>query len=70
MDWGGSRSGVTSPTTGKSHLSRVEASNRPDSPMGTGRNEDFATGYSLGLVGGVRAWVCNYHYMFSVHLNS
>ncbi|RJE24767.1 Cholinephosphate cytidylyltransferase [Aspergillus sclerotialis] len=57
MDWGGSRSGVTSPTTGKSHLSKVEASNRPESPVGTGRNEDFATGYSLGLIGGVRAWM-------------
>ena len=25
--------------------------------MGQGRNEDFATGYSLGLIGGVRAWM-------------
>jgi choline-phosphate cytidylyltransferase len=60
MDLGGSRSGVASPTGGKSHLSRVETSSRPESPslMGAGRNEDFATGYSLGLVGGVRAWVC------------
>lgn len=54
----GSR-GVTSPTGNgpKSHLSRVESISRPESPMGNGRNEDFATGYSLGLVGGVRAWM-------------
>lgn len=25
--------------------------------MGSRRNEDFATGYSLGLIGGVRAWM-------------
>ncbi|KAJ5286129.1 hypothetical protein N7524_001435 [Penicillium chrysogenum] len=31
--------------------------NRADSPMGSRRNEDFATGYSLGLIGGVRAWM-------------
>lgn len=24
-----------------------------------GRNEDFAAGYSLGLIGGVRSWVSN-----------
>ncbi|OJJ38626.1 hypothetical protein ASPWEDRAFT_338107 [Aspergillus wentii DTO 134E9] len=57
IDLGGRPSGIVSPTTGKSHLSRVEALSRPDSPVGTGRNEDFATGYSLGLIGGVRAWV-------------
>ncbi|KAF9887476.1 hypothetical protein FE257_010193 [Aspergillus nanangensis] len=52
------RSGITSPTGGlKSHLSRVESLGRPDSPGGNGRNEDFATGYSLGLIGGVRSWM-------------
>ena len=56
VDMGASRGGITSPTH-KSHLSRVESISRPDSPMGTGRNEDFATGYSLGLIGGVRQWV-------------
>lgn len=58
MDWG-MRGPLTSPTGGsKSHLSRVGAEhNRADSPMGSRRNEDFATGYSLGLIGGVRAWV-------------
>ncbi|KAJ5951379.1 Cytidylyltransferase [Penicillium vulpinum] len=59
MDWG-MRGPLTSPTGGgKSHLSRVGADvpNRSDSPMGSRRNEDFATGYSLGLIGGVRAWM-------------
>jgi choline-phosphate cytidylyltransferase len=57
VDYGSARGPLASPTGGsKSHLSRVEALNRPDSP-GVGRNEDFATGYSLGLIGGVRAWV-------------
>jgi hypothetical protein len=56
---GGTRGNIVSPTTGtvKTHLSRVESMGRPESPMGNGRNEDFATGYSLGLIGGVRAWV-------------
>lgn len=59
VDLGGSRSGVTSPVLGsKAHVSRVEALGRPESTIGNGRNEpDFATGYSLGLIGGVRAWV-------------
>lgn len=57
VDMGNSR-GLSSPTGQKSHLSRVESISRPESPMGNGRNEDFATGYSLGLIGGVRAWVC------------
>ncbi|KMU87136.1 choline-phosphate cytidylyltransferase A [Coccidioides immitis H538.4] len=37
----------------KSHL---DNSNRPESPS-VGRTEDFATGYSLGLIGGVRSWM-------------
>ena len=60
VDYGNasSRGPLASPTGGsKSHLSRVEALNRPESPGVGGRNEDFATGYSLGLIGGVRAWV-------------
>ncbi|OQD77656.1 hypothetical protein PENDEC_c002G02729 [Penicillium decumbens] len=60
MDWGNGRGPLASPTGGnKSHLSRVEALNspRPESPSGGARNEDFATGYSLGLIGGVRAWM-------------
>lgn len=58
VDYTTARGPLASPTGGsKSHLSRVEALNRPESPMGQGRNEDFATGYSLGLIGGVRAWM-------------
>lgn len=32
---------------------------RPESISGSmrGRSEDFAAGYSLGLIGGVRSWV-------------
>jgi choline-phosphate cytidylyltransferase len=55
VDYMSSR-GVVSPTGNKSHVSRVEALGRPESI--NGREPDFATGYSLGLIGGVRAWVC------------
>ncbi|KAI9773801.1 MAG: hypothetical protein M1840_006026 [Geoglossum simile] len=46
-----------SPTGGSksaalAHLSHLEIPPRPDSPGG-----DFATGYSLGLIGGVRSWM-------------
>jgi len=37
------------------HLSHLEIP-RPDSPGGRA-SSDFATGYSLGLIGGVRSWV-------------
>lgn len=59
VDMGSTRGNVVSPTTGamKTHLSRVESVGRSESPIGNGRNEDFATGYSLGLIGGVRAWM-------------
>ncbi|KAJ5714258.1 Cytidylyltransferase [Penicillium malachiteum] len=58
VDYGSARGPLASPTGGaKSHLSRVEALNRPDSPMGGARNEDFATGYSLGLIGGSSSMV-------------
>ncbi|KAL1973111.1 hypothetical protein VTN31DRAFT_6653 [Thermomyces dupontii] len=52
-------SDATSPTSGtsKSRLSQVDSSNRPDSPGPSNRNEDFATGYTLGLIGGVRSWM-------------
>ncbi|CEN62124.1 Putative Cholinephosphate cytidylyltransferase [Aspergillus calidoustus] len=53
VDYMSSR-GVVSPTGNKSHVSRVEALGRPESI--NGREPDFATGYSLGLIGGVRAW--------------
>ncbi|KAL3480112.1 hypothetical protein BJX99DRAFT_47283 [Aspergillus californicus] len=54
MDYVSSR-GMVSPTAGKSHVSRVEALGRPESI--NGREPDFATGYSLGLIGGVRSWM-------------
>ncbi|PGH06179.1 choline-phosphate cytidylyltransferase [Blastomyces parvus] len=45
----------------RTHLGRLEIPSRPESPgvggVGAGRSEDFATGYSLGLIGGVRAWM-------------
>lgn len=56
-----SRNGVdfTSPrsSVSKVRLSRFDSPSRPESPGPAGRNEDFATGYSLGLIGGVRSWV-------------
>jgi len=44
---------LTSPSA-LSHLSRRLEISRADSP---GPGSDFATGYSLGLIGGVRSWV-------------
>jgi choline-phosphate cytidylyltransferase len=44
---------LTSPSA-LSHLSRRLEIPRNDSP---GPGSDFATGYSLGLIGGVRSWV-------------
>ena len=39
------------------HLSHLDIP-RPESPGGgRGPSIDFATGYSLGLIGGVRSWV-------------
>ncbi|KAJ6150836.1 choline-phosphate cytidylyltransferase [Penicillium chermesinum] len=59
VDYTNARGPLASPTGGsKSLLSRVDTLSRPESPtLGSGRNEDFATGYSLGLIGGVRAWM-------------
>lgn len=51
------QAGVTSPNP-LDHLKHLDVPARTDSPT---RNEDFATGYSLGLVGGVRSWVSIYH---------
>jgi choline-phosphate cytidylyltransferase len=48
-------SGSLASPTALSHLSRRLEIPRPDSP-GVG-GSDFATGYSLGLIGGVRSWV-------------
>jgi choline-phosphate cytidylyltransferase len=48
-----SKGTLTSPSA-LSHLSRRLEIPRADSP---GPGSDFATGYSLGLIGGVRSWV-------------
>ncbi|EEQ35686.1 choline-phosphate cytidylyltransferase [Microsporum canis] len=40
----------------RAHL-QAEPPSRPESPGVAGRSEDFATGYSLGLIGGVRSWM-------------
>lgn len=43
--------------TALAHLAHLDIP-RPDSPGGgRGASSDFATGYSLGLIGGVRSWV-------------
>ena len=35
----------------------TESGRRTQSPRAMARNEDFATGYSFGLIGGVKSWV-------------
>jgi choline-phosphate cytidylyltransferase len=50
-----SKSGALTSPSALSHLSRRLEIPRGDSP---GPGSDFATGYSLGLIGGVRSWVC------------
>lgn len=47
---------LTSPTA-LEHLKHLDIPGRTESPGSARRNEDFATGYSLGLIGGVRSWV-------------
>jgi len=43
------------------HLGHLDIP-RPESPGSHGgASSDFATGYSLGLIGGVRSWVCVPH---------
>ncbi|OXV07354.1 hypothetical protein Egran_04882 [Elaphomyces granulatus] len=41
----------------KSQVPHLDTPNRPESPGPAGRSEDFVTGYSLGLIGGVRSWM-------------
>jgi choline-phosphate cytidylyltransferase len=48
------RSGPLASPSALSHLSRRLEISRPDS---SGPGSDFAAGYSLGLIGGVRSWV-------------
>jgi hypothetical protein len=57
---------LTSPTA-LSHLSRRLEIPRPDSP-GVG-GSDFATGYSLGLIGGVRSWVSCLDLLLKMNIN-
>ncbi|KAI1614058.1 choline-phosphate cytidylyltransferase [Exophiala viscosa] len=55
--------GLKSPTTARAveHLKHLEvpgsAERRSDSPGRFSRSEDFAAGYSLGLIGGVKSWM-------------
>ena len=51
-----SSSHLTSPSVVE-HLKHLDIPGRPESPNTARRNDDFATGYSLGLIGGVRGWV-------------
>jgi hypothetical protein len=56
---------------GQGHLGEVRG--RPESIGGSGmrgRNEDFAAGYSLGLIGGVRSWVSPTFFLLSLLLLS
>jgi choline-phosphate cytidylyltransferase len=65
--WGNSRSNSPARSTRngatadmhspRSSISKIQFPGRPESPGPAGRHEDFATGYSLGLIGGVRSWV-------------
>ena len=51
-----SQGGMKSPTA-LAHMPHLDIP-RPESPGGSGRaSNDFAAGYSLGLIGGVRSWV-------------
>ena len=60
--------GLRSPSgSALQHLQHLEVpgtggNSRPESPGAAGRNEDFAAGYSLGLIGGVRSWVSLMHW--------
>lgn len=53
---GSEEGGLKSPGA-LAHLAHLDIP-RPESPGGSrGPSSDFATGYSLGLIGGVRSWV-------------
>lgn len=59
----GSETGISSPgrlqsPTALAHLPHLDVP-RQESP-GRGPSSDFATGYSLGLIGGVRSWVSRF----------
>jgi len=50
--------GATSPGGALAHLQHLDIPGRPESPGAVARNDEFEKGYSLGLIGGVRSWVC------------
>ena len=55
-----SRGNAVNSPSALDHLKHLDIPSRTDSPGAASRNEDFATGYSLGLIGGVRSWyVCH-----------
>ena len=58
----GEGGGLRSPNA-MEHLKHLEVpalgvGGRGDSPGRVMRSDDFATGYTLGLIGGVKSWVC------------
>ena len=55
----GNFSAPLSSPTALAHMSHLDIP-RQESPVGGSQrpSNDFATGYSLGLIGGVRSWVC------------
>lgn len=57
-----STTSLTSPSA-VSHISRRLEIPRAESP---GPGSDFATGYSLGLIGGVRSWVSYSVFVFEI----
>lgn len=61
-DDGIGQSGELRSPTATEHLKHLEVpalgmGGRGDSPARISRSEDFATGYTLGLIGGVKSWV-------------
>lgn len=44
--------------TPRSRLGRLEVPGSASRQELGGRNSDFAAGYAMGLIGGVRSWVC------------
>jgi choline-phosphate cytidylyltransferase len=58
----GQEGGVMRSPSAMEHLKHLEVpalgvGGRGDSPARVTRSEDFATGYTLGLIGGVKSWV-------------
>jgi choline-phosphate cytidylyltransferase len=55
----GSRVGLGEGQKSPTNMGMGHERGRPESVSGSmrGRSEDFAAGYSLGLIGGVRSWV-------------